>query len=229
MAKKSVRFGVSDEQQLCSASWKLWTETAGENSEVYLACRELDGELKASLHQSGQWHIAFSNQAYKEHVEGSIPSLKNRFTDKWPRPTEIADGYTLAFRIVTPSPSVTSSRILGKNKKVIWIPKPPDSRATEIDIIITKQHVNISGWPGKSSMGTSLIGSFQLNNGDTIWVVYWVIDIPDLSKSVKGSGHFFRGKSKDDLKNDTLRALAFGSENDGSRVIYDLVVQQVTS
>ena len=194
MSQKSVRFGISDEHQLCSATWKLWTETAGENSEVYLACRELGGEIKASLHQSGQWHIAFSNKTYKEKVEGAIPSLQNRFTDKWPRPVEIAKGYTLAFRIVTPYTSVRGSRVSGKNKKVIWIPKPPDLKAIEIDIIITNQHTNVSEWPGKTSMGTSLIGSFQLNNGDIAWVVYLIIDMPDLSKSVKGSGHFFKGK-----------------------------------
>ena len=70
---------------------------------------------------------------------------------------------------------------------------------------------------------------FQLNNGDIAWVVYWIIDMPDLSKSAKGSGQFFRGKSKDDLKIGSLRALGFGLESDGSRVIYDLVVQQATS
>ena len=157
MAQRSIRFGVSDGKELRAATWKLWTETAGGNSEIYLACRSLGGELKASLHQSGKWHIAFSHNTYHEKIKGHVPSLKNRFTEKWPRPAEIAGGITLAFRIVIPYFSVCGSRLSGNFKKVKWVPKAPELKATEIDILITKPTPKNTGWPGKRSMGTSLI------------------------------------------------------------------------
>jgi len=79
-------------------------------------------------------------------------------------------------------------------------------------------------------MGTFLIGSFQLNNGNTVWVVSHEIDAPDFSMLRKGTGHLFKGKKKSDLKNsDNLRALVFGEKPDGSRVIYDVAVRLGTS
>lgn len=229
MPKRSLRFGIHDGSGNRASTWKLWTEFGGGNSELYLANRSLGGTLKASLHQSGNWHIAYSQKTFEEKVEGAIPKFKNRFIEKWPRPNEIAPGVTLAFRIVTPSSALTSSKDHGKYAKVKWIDNAPNSKATEVDIIITKPEVSGSEWPGKRTMETSLIGSFQLENKETVWAVFWIIEMPDLSKIDKGVGKFFRGKSKKDLETDGLRALVFGTEIDGSRVIYDCAVQSKTA
>jgi len=230
MAQKSIRIGVGSNESLHSATWKLWTETSGGHSEIYLACRALGGELKASMHQSGNWHVAFSESTYKDKVEGTVPSLTSRFAEKWPQPSEIAEGVTLAFRIVTPETAVSSNSEVKNANKIKWVPPPPKAKAIEIYILITTPHAKISEWPGKDSMGTEFIGSFQLNNGNTVWAVSQIIDCPDFSKFGKGTGHFFKGKSKSDLKeSDDLRALVFGDNPDGSRVIYDTVVKTGTS
>src|SRR5437879_3904528 len=100
MAQRVVRFGISDGAGHRAATWKLWTETSGNKSDIYLACRAL-GMLKASLHESGAWHIAYSKDSYEKDVKGTGPA-KDRFVEKWPRPSVIAPGLTLAFRIVTP-------------------------------------------------------------------------------------------------------------------------------
>ncbi|MEW7986733.1 MAG: hypothetical protein AB2799_13150 [Candidatus Thiodiazotropha sp.] len=224
--QKSIRFGIGSSQVAHASTWKLWTETSGGHSEIYLACRALGGALKASMHQSGNWHIAFSKAAYTELVEGAIPSLSSRFADKWPQPPEIAEGVILAFRIVTPASSVTSTSEVTNPEKINWIAVPSDTKALEIYICITKPHAKIAEWPGKASMGTELIGSFALNNGNTVWAVSQVIDSPDLSKLGEGAGHFFKGKSRDDLKNaDNLRGLVFSDHEDGSRVILDLAIE----
>lgn len=226
MAQKAIRFGISDGETLCASTWKLWTEKSGDNSEIYLACRGLGGELKASLHQSGKCHIAFSQRTFQSKVKKAIPRPKDRFLEKWTMPKEISEGTTLAFRIVTPYSAVNSSKKTGNNKKVKWIQNAKKPYATEIDIIITKPSVKILGWPGKNKMKTSLVDSFVLNNGNTVWVVYWAIDMPDLSKLNSGSGNFFEGKNNEDLESKGLRAMVFGNENDGSRVIYDCAVRK---
>lgn len=74
-------------------------------------------------------------------------------------------------------------------------------------------------------MGTSLVGSIALENGDRVWAVSWVIEMPDLSRLNKGKGGFYKGHSRADLKGAQLRALVFGDETDGSRVLYDCRVQ----
>jgi len=225
MSTKAIRFGIWDGKDRRAATWKLWTESG--HSDVYLACRELGGELKASLHQSGYWHIAYSQQGFKRHVEGAIPSQKSRFTDKWPRPKAIAEGVTLAFRIVTPYSSVTSM-IRQRDYGIVWIPNAPSAKATEIDIIITSSAIHVSSWPGRNSTGTLFVGSFALDNGETVWAVYRVVEMPDLSSMNKGSGGFYKGRTRVDLESDNLRALAFGLEPDGSRTIYDFAVSRKT-
>jgi len=221
MPTKAIRFGVWNGKDRRAATWKLWTQSG--HSDAYLACRELGGVLKASLHQSGYWHIAYSQQGFKRHVEGAIPSQKNRFTDKWPRPKAIAEGVTLAFRIITPYTSVTSM-IRQRDDDIVWIPNAPSPKATEIDITITSLAIHVSSWPGRNSMGTSFIGSFALDNGETVWVVSRTVKMPDLSSMNKGTGGFYKGRSRADLERGNLRALAFGHEPDGSRTIYDFAV-----
>jgi len=225
MKKRSIRFGITDEKEHCAATWKLWTMIGGGKSDVYLACRALGGELKTSLHESGRWHIAYTPKMFKEKVEGTSAKQHNRFIEKWPRPKPLTKGVTLAYRIVTPWSSVTSP--IGNLKhNIIWIPNAPKPKATEIDVIITAPIHIVTGWPGKRSMGTSLVGSFELENAETVWVVYMVIDMPDLSSITKDNWQFYKGIGPPDLESDNLRALVYGYENDGSRVIIDCTVQR---
>lgn len=228
MAVRSLRFGITDEEGHRAATWKLLTQVRTGKSDIYLVCRTLGSKLKASLHDSGNWHYAYTQETFKEKVEGLLPKQTDRFIEKWTRPASIANGITLAFRIVTPSSSVSQSinEISNINGDIIWIPNAPKSKATEIDIFITAETTPVTNWPGKRSMGTSLIGSFRLENSQNVWVVYMVIDMPDLSSAIKGHARFFRGMGPQDLEGRNVRCLAYGQEKDGSRVIYDLVVQK---
>ena len=229
MAQRSLRFGIRDGARRRAATWKLWTETANGKSDVYLACRSLGGSLKASLHQSGNWHIAYSQRTFKEKVQGAIPKFTDRFVEKWPRPSDISPGVTLAFRIVTPWSAVTNVTEGSNTTGVIWIPNAPESKATEIDILLVKPTTSVAGWPGKQSMSTSLIGSILLESGETVWAVYWVVAMPDLTTVAKGTGSFYKGKSEKDLEGEGIRALVFGTKPDGSRVMYDCAVQTRTA
>ncbi len=165
-------------------------------------------------------------KTFEEKVEGLVDKQRDRFIEKWLRPKVIAEGVTLAYRIVTPCSSVTSA-IVETKRDIVWIPNAPKPKATEINIIITAEITPVTSWPGKRSMGTSLIGSFQLENGETVWVVHKVIDMPDLSSAIKGKARFYRGMEPKNLEGGNLRAFAYGSEQDGSRVIYDLAVERI--
>jgi len=219
-----MRFGIKSQAGLCSATWKLWTQTTDGKSDVYLACRALGGIIKASLHETGEWHIAFSNHAFNEQVRGAIPTLDDRFVEKWPRPTEIFPGVTLAFRIVTPCWAVSSPAKEADLSKVKFIPNSPESKANEIFILLTKPAKEDDGWPGKTKSGTELVGKIQLESGETLWAVYRVIDMPEIPNPENKAGYFLKGKQKSDLRSSDLRGLFFGEASDGSRVIYDCPV-----
>jgi len=226
MPEQAIRFGISDGYGRRAATWKIWTPKG--KSDIYLTNRELKGALKTSLHPSGSWHVAYDENTFKEYIDGVIPTQKDRFLKKWPRPKSIAPGVTLAFRIVTPHSSVTSP-VSKAEKNVDWLPNCPPGRATEVDILILSPTTLVNGWPGKNEMGTELVRFYRLPNGESVWVVYWVINMPDLSRVPEGKGRFFRGRTREDLKSDNLRAVAFDEEPDGSMVIYDFAVKGIGS
>ena len=64
----------------------------------------------------------------------------------------------------------------------------------------------------------------KLDSGETVWVVYWEVEIPTMS-SMKTTPTYYKGKSKDDLQGENMSMLVFGSEKDGSRVLYDCAVE----
>jgi hypothetical protein len=91
----------------------------------------------------------------------------------------------------------------------------------EICIFITSPNALVSSWPGKNRMQTKLVGSMLLDNGEKIWVVYRVIELPDF-KDMHGTPRYFKGRSKDDLKGERLRVFAHGiHREDGSLFIFD--------
>jgi hypothetical protein len=125
---------------------------------------------------------------------------------------------------MTPSAAVTTP-ISPADPDVTWLPNAREGKATEIAILLVAESIPASDWPGKRSMGTSLVGSLQLGGGERAWCVYRVVDLPERPTLPRGRGRFYKGRSARDLVGTELRALAFDSESDGSRVIYDFAVE----
>ena len=189
-------------------------------------CRKLQRTLKVSLHETGNWHVAYIKETgfFEDSVEGEIPNQQDRFLEKWSRPKPIAPGVTLALRIVTPFSAVSTPIDKKVDKDIIWLPNCSPHRATEMYVFLVSPKTHTTSWPGKNGMGTKLVGYYCLKNGESVWVVYREIDVPDLSKFTKGKGYPYRGRTKEDLNSDDLRMFAFGNSPDGSKVIYDLKV-----
>ncbi len=221
MREQFIRFGITDNHGQRAATWKIWTPHS--KSDIYLSCRELRGTLKASLHQSGSWHFGYINSLDK-YFETEDALNKSKYIEIWQRPKPIVEGFTIAFRIVTPYTSV-STPIEPDIKDINWLPNCSATLATEIDIIITSFDQGQDNWPGKNKMSTKLIGSYKLNNEETVWVVSWEIPVPDLSSISKNTFQFFKGKSKADLKSDCLKAIVFADETDDSRILIDCTVK----
>lgn len=217
-----MRFGIADRSGRRASTWRCWTHIGVGKCDVYLTCRSLGGALKASLHQSGAWHIAYSETFLVENPDAFVDRPRGRFIDEWPRPSEISPGVVLAFRIITPN-SAINIPTASLNENIAWIPAPSQDRAVEIDILITSPHALLSSWPGKNSMNTKLVDSILLDSGYRIWVVYRVIDCPNF-ENIQGTPRYFKGRSKDDLTGEGLRIIAFMHEKDGSRVILDSAV-----
>lgn len=223
MPEHALRFGVSDGAGKRAATWVLVAARPPKN-DLYLACRSLGGALKTSFHESGDWRTAYIEAAFQELVESTGPEAQDRIIVQWPRPPELAPGITLAFRIVTPWTAVVSAIKSSDATKVTWVPNAPEGKATEITILISAADTTVSGWPGKDSMGTCLVGSMPLANGDTVWAVHMVTEMSDYGSLREQIVHLYKGRSRDDLASaGILRAQLFVDHPDGSRAIHDLV------
>jgi len=225
MAEQAIRFSVCSDDGFRAASWKCWTPSGKED--VYLTCRELGGALKASLHGSGSWHFAYAQSFFETSISETDRTERGRFIDLWQRPSPLAAGVILAFRIVTPWTSVCTPHEV--SEPIVRVDPPSEGCAIEFDLFLVNRETLVSGWPGKEKMGTKFVGSYTLPSGASVWVVYWDIPMPQLP-AIPGTAKFFQGRSiKDleDLKDGSLRILAFGDEPDGSKVIYDCKVDYV--
>jgi len=174
MVKRSdfhIRFAVGNPTEPRSSIWRVWTAKSPK-SDVYLAARSLAGTLKVSLHESGIWRSAFVSQNVPRFLHSS-EDRSRRLIQEWSRPSELAPGVTLAFRIVVPTSDLTYSPLATSDQnKVVWIPPPAVTHLTEICIFFTAPSVRVPSWPGGQSMGTKLLSSYPLASGETLWLVY---------------------------------------------------------
>jgi hypothetical protein len=218
MPEQSIRFGVGSEQPpRRGASWKIWTPS--NKFDVYIASRDIGGALKLSLHESGQWHLAYNEAFFDEKIPKHHRDDRGRFIDTWKRPEPIAPGLTLAVRVVTPWSAM--SEVASVSNKLTLIEPPIEGRAVAVGIFVVESTVQVSGWPGKNGMGTNNVGSYDMPDGSKIWAVSWDIECPDFSQIPKAQANLFSGVSKSDISSD-LRALIFGDNDDGSKTLYDL-------
>ena len=72
-----LRFAVIMKNGLTSHSWTVVTH----GGDAYVACRESMKEVKVSLHESGEQHIAFTKGSGHEMTPGS------RFWNRWSQPS----------------------------------------------------------------------------------------------------------------------------------------------
>jgi hypothetical protein len=226
--EKEICFTVTDDKGKRSATWKCWSQPESGNNDIYLICREIKGAIKTSLHQSGTWRNAFSKEFWDDNFDTFRGNIEDRCLEKWSELNGIQPGIILAFCIVVPYLSINISDGQVKSK-IVQVPSPPENKAVEISILITKQNTEMPYWPAKTSLGTNLIGSLVLANGDIVWVVYRFIDEPQIEnlneKVIKVDSLFFKNYNIIDLKQNNLHSLVFGERKDGIRVIIEYCVK----
>lgn len=224
MPEKSIRFAVRNEEGFQAETWKLVTRTGGGKNDVYLFCRPLGGVLKASLHESGSWHVGFLRGFVEKNFEDGHPKHSNPYIERWPEPSAISSGVTLAYRVLVPSSGVTIPITGDLPHSINWIPAAPKGKATEVLIILTKKCTKVTGWPTATGMRTQLVGQMDLDNDDKVWVVHHMVDVPNLQLPA-GTPSWFKGRTKDDLSHGSFRAVLFGNCDDGSRFMVDCAVE----
>jgi hypothetical protein len=99
-----------------SASWRVWT--AKNSTDVYVAQRQLVGEVKTSLHADGNFHAGFVSNEVSKSWQGQIPG-GSRHLDKWRRPSEFAHGWTHLYEVVHPEVELRPFKETGLEGKTL--------------------------------------------------------------------------------------------------------------
>lgn len=198
MPEEAVRFSVSNQRGLRSATWVCFAQT--QKDDVYLSCREFRGAMKFSFHEKGKWHLGFDKEFLDRKAPENSPLLRDRFPIKWREPKELYPGIILAIRIIVPEYTITVPK-KEERKPLVWVPSPPLKKAVETSILLTNPEAKIASWPGANTLGTSLIGKIELESGRKVWVVHRIIDVPPLRvPSSKAKVTIFRNLTSEEKK-----------------------------
>ncbi|MEX0921424.1 MAG: hypothetical protein WDZ84_01495 [Rhodovibrionaceae bacterium] len=218
MANQVLRFGVTDGKDKRAATWNLTARKGVNGPEIYLSCRELGGTMHTSFHGSGSWHSAYTREAFEKHIKEVAPEGTDRFIEKWPRPTEIKPGVTVAYKILTPWTTVTTPRQEGE-RAFVEIPAAAEGNVIETTILLIDPKVQVD------TTGVYVAGALPLSNSDTAMVISAEGPMPKIKTPGKVTGRLAKGVTKEDLKSENIRALVFSDDDKGNRLIVEYVAK----
>jgi hypothetical protein len=213
MAKQAIRFSVSNKEGRRSATWICFTPKG--KSDLYLACRELKGAMKASFHETGRNYVHFDERFLEEHAPKNSPLSVDRSLLKWDEPKESDQKVIQLFRIVVPERAVTKP-ISDEEERVFWIPAPSGGFAVEVGIYLTRPPEKVSFLPSTETIKDTLIGTIDLLNRGKVLVTYRVIEFALLKLPEGGRPWFFGKSSMEGLKRPGVAAIIIaGPDDDG--------------
>ena len=163
-SKNAIRFAVGTPQRHGPA-WIVWH--SGPRDDVYAGARTTAGEIKASMHASGDFRIALTTR----HMNSgrAIVEPGKRVLEQW-RPYELTPGVWCVFAIRQPASSVNMSYELPTG--VQFVPPPVGGNETAAHVYVARRDVEVTFDP-------QVIGSFSLPSGATTWVRVSEHPIPD--------------------------------------------------
>jgi hypothetical protein len=110
---------------------------------------------------------------------------------------------------------------------IVWLPLPKVGNAVQVVLAYLAPGTLVSGWPGRRSMGTSLVGALPLQNGETVWVVAHDIELSgQLARAVAWWGDAQLTRDGIPLSAD-IRGALFGHDKDtGMRWFVDVALSR---
>jgi len=175
--------------------------------------------MHTSFHATGRWHTAYTPEAFESLIKEVADPGSDRFVQRWERPAEIMPGVILAYRIITPWTTVTSQRRQG-DKVFEEIAQPAEGNAVETIIAIVSSNVELNITKGQ------LLGEIELSDGKRVIAFATEGPMPTLQcPQSPVAGRLVKGRTKDDLKCENLRAIAFADDDRGVPCMIEFVVK----
>jgi hypothetical protein len=183
-------------------------------SDVYISSRRVANSVKVSLHEPGPSRFALT----KEHVTGPNPIPVRGDDPRGPiqweraRPRLPDAPITRVFSILVPAGEVTD-RSYPETSSIVWRTPPAEGMCVSYDVLYTAAGLTVEGHPGARSMGTELVGTLTLANGEQVWVVAWEHELDEKGRVQIERLRQARVFDAEGNKIENVGALMFGVED----------------
>lgn len=97
--------------------------------------------------------------------EGRDRRLAIEWNRPRPRPSQVARPLSL----LVPWDEVRETEV-AETDDVVFVPAPPEGSCVHFDVVYTPAGALVTGHPGARSMGTTLVGEVELENGERVFV-----------------------------------------------------------
>jgi hypothetical protein len=207
-----LRFAVGRPDGPQSSVWSVFARAG--KSDVYVANRQIASILKFSLHESGIWRLAFTEQYASDRV-ASGEEIGDRVQHRWLRPPETQPGWTHAMSIVIP---VSDLRDYGKRidygREISWRSAPGPGTQSVFGIFFVR-----SGSPRPAlQLRWEPLSAFDLPNGDKLQVI-----VGDTAVTPRQVAEYDQWRAQVRLENGPgYRTMLVGGTLQGSPVLVDL-------
>jgi hypothetical protein len=213
------RFAVGANGLAYSGVWLVFT--AKKKPDLYIAVKTLSGALKATVHcprppehpNYGR-HFGFVNEA-NDALANAVRKDGTRHIVTWTG-YRLDPNYTLEYRIIVRGISLSAT---GQpvEAHVKLLPMPSEHECVEVGVLLGEP---TKTYPKEINGATYLLDEGYLCDGRRVWIICCVKSIREpgvqlpASKLIKPAKSYFAPDA--DLKSDTLRAMLFGAQPDGS-------------
>lgn len=167
--KAAMRFAVGQPGRR-GTIWRLWAK----GDDVYLASRQTAGEIKFSLHESGDWRQQIVQPESPKTVEFSGRGDDDgRILNQWERPDPNAVGWTLALTIVLPEDQLSRMQVdTVRWDDVQWCEEPGEGQQVEFEVyVVTPGGGLMSYADGPPGARIDVMNALQIANGDVAIVL----------------------------------------------------------
>jgi hypothetical protein len=220
------RFAVGQNGLAYSGVWRVWT--AKNQPDLYLAVRNIAGEMKASVHGPRPPHTGWERK-YSFTMEASGELAKAVKQDSGPHQVRwpgcpITPDCTLEFRIIFRGISLDKNG-LAVQPDTALLPIPSEYEFLEVAVLLGSPNAPVNEYPRfGGNTPTRLLSEGRLSNGYRVWVVYYTTQ---MNREHSPQQHlitpdkFYTDPTIDLTKVSSLRAGVFGVE-DRHLVFWDM-------
>jgi len=154
-----------------SAAFRIWSPPG--KSDVYASVRNIAGEIKISLHETGECNAGLTNQFAKRETVAVDAMGGSRHQSRWNRLQHVGSRMVVPLQFVIPASELrsTASESAAASRNVTWLEAPEQGRSIIISCAFTGQSLADHEWPGRRN-GTHLLGIKLLPNSEKFWL-FW--------------------------------------------------------